>query len=175
MEDEQKKKKYPAWLVLIIRLFEIVIAAVLIVIVVTIIAIGVFSYNLKGDIRVSINGEIVEPENIVCYRASDESSDQKLKTHWKEEYYFVKAKAVPKDRYFFEFDVDTIDGQKHFIFSVFKSKDGVHEEKFDYELNLNIEDGKWVAYVSLSYKDGNNSEVRILLEDDPNAYVLIGP
>lgn len=175
MEEEQKKKKYPRWLVLIVRLFEIIFGLLIIAVVVVCIAIGAFSYNMKGNIRVSVNGEIVEPQNIVCYRGLHDGETQKTKLHWKEEYYFIKVKADPYDGYNFEFDVDTEDGTKHFHFQVIKTHNGSPTEIFDYELKLNKEAGEWVAYVSLDDEYGNGPEEKILLKDDPNAFISIGP
>ena len=172
--EEKQKKKYPLWLVLIVRFIEISFGLLAIAIVVVLIAEGAFSYNMKGDIRVSVNGEVVEPQNIVCYRGSQDKSVQKMKIYWKEEYYYIKAKADPYDGYNFEFDVETNDGTKSFKFMVFKSHNGTPTEVFDYELKLNYENGEWVAYVSLGDEYGTKPE-RILLKDDPNAYISIGP
>lgn len=172
--EEKQKKKYPLWLVIIVRGLEIVFGLLIIAVLTVFIAVGVFSYNMKGSIRVSVNGEIVEPQNIVCYRGLHDRESQKTKLHWKEEYYFIKVKADSYDGYNFEFDVDTDGGMKHFHFRVLKTHNGSPTVNFDYELKLCMEDGEWVAYVSLGDEYGTQPE-RILLKDQPNAFISIGP
>lgn len=173
-KKEKQKKKHPLWLVIIVRALEILFGLLIMAVLIVFIAVGAFSYNMKGSIRVSVNGEIVEPQNIVCYRGSGDRETQKTKLHWKEEYYFIKAKADSYDGYNFEFDVDTEDGTKHFHFRVFKTHNGSPTVNFDYELKLCMEDGEWVAYVSLGDEYGTKPE-RILLKDDPEAFISIGP
>ncbi len=177
MEEKEvkQKKKHPLWLVIIVRALEIFFGLLIMAVLIVFIAVGAFSYNMKGNIRVSVNGEIVEPQNIVCYRGSGDRETQKTKLHWKEEYYFIKAKADSYDGYNFEFDVDTEDGTKHFHFRVFKTHNGSPTVNFDYELKLNVEEDEWVAYVSLGDEYGNGPEERIFLKDDPNAFISIGP
>lgn len=170
MEEEHKKRKFPAWLFLIIRLFEIIIVLFAILFIAMLIHAGYFSYSLTGNIRVTVNGELVEPTNIVCHKSNGDKEEEKLKLHWKEEYYYVKAKATAKDMYKFEFDIETVDGTKHFKFGVFKEQSGLHNTDFNYSLRLNKEDGEWVAYVSFG-----GDEERILLKDDPNAYTYVWP
>ncbi len=174
-KEEKQKKKYPLWVVIIVRALEILFGLLIMAVLIVFIAVGAFSYNMKGNIRVSVNGEIVEAKNIVCYRGSGDREIQKTKLHWKEEYYFIKVKADPYDGYNFEFDVDTEDVTKHFHFRVFKTHNGSPTVNFDYELKLCMEDGEWVAYVSLEDEYGNGPEERILLKDDPNAFISIGP
>ena len=174
-KEEKQKKKYPLWVIVTIRLFEIFLVLFFLAVLLICIAGGGFSYNIKGNIRVMINGEVVKPENINCYRASGDKEPQKMKLKWNEDYYAVRVKAIPYDRYYIEYDVPTEEGIKHFKFSVFKAHNGLPVEWFDYELKLNMEDGEWVAYVSLGDEYGNGPEEQILLKDNPEAFISIGP
>ncbi len=176
MEEKEvkQKKKHPLWVILTIRLFEIFLVLFFIAVLLICIDVGGFSYNIKGNIRVMINGEVVKPENINCYRASGDKESQKMKLKWNEDYYAVRVKAIPYDNYYIEYDVPTEAGVKHFKFSVFKAHNGLPVEWFDYDLKLCMEDNEWVAYVSLGDEYGTKTE-RILLKDDPEAFILIGP
>lgn len=171
--EEKKNKKYPLWVVVIIRFFEVMFAIGLILLLLVLWCDGWFSYNVKGNI--TVNGEVVIPENIVCYAGKHEPEYQKTKIKYGDDYVYIKAKAFPYANYYFEFDVETEDGPKRFMFAVFKTHDAGPCKVFDYELNLCKEDDEWVAYVSLGNEYGAGEEERMSLKYDPNAFIQTGP
>lgn len=172
---EKQKKKISLWNI-IVRFFKIV----LVICAILMAYLFIFSsspayvgYCVEGNITVKVNGENVIPDNIVCYLAGSDREYQKTKIKYYDEHLFIKAKASKYGNYFFEFDVDTEDGSKTLVFAVFKTHAGGPTEKFNYDLELNKEEGEWVAYVSLG--DTYVKEERILLSDDPDAFIETGP
>lgn len=106
-------------------------------------------YNIEGVISVKINGEIVIPENIICYGGSEHNPQyQDIKLEEYDDYVSLKLTAASYNNYHFEFDVNTSGGKKHFRFDVFKAYNGGPVRKFEYELSE--ADGKWnVSLVDL--------------------------
>lgn len=174
--EEKQKRKFPIVIVVIIRFFEIVLGIGVIGLVIGLLVLlceGYFSYNVSGTITVKVNGEIVIADNVECYVGRADREYQKTKIKNKEDYVYIKTKAFPYANYFFEYEVDTGEGTKRFVFAVFKSHNAGPKEEFVYELDLIKEEGEWVAYVS--FGDGYVREERILLSDDPDAFIETGP
>ena len=79
------------------------------------------------------------------------------------------------DGYLFEYDLDTGDEVQHLKFLVMKTHQGGPAMRFIYTVDLEDEDGEWIANVRLMDEDGVGNSYVIQLEEDEYAYVQLGP
>lgn len=143
--------------------------------------------NLTVSIFVKVNGETAVPYNITCLREGEYAEDVKVSVSDGSEYgsstlgisdgddVYVTCTALHYGNYVFSYDVDTPDGTKHLTFSILKAHDMGPRYSCGYEMRLDQVDDDWRARVLLLEIHDMGSVEEILLSEDENAYVHLGP
>lgn len=129
--------------------------------------------NITGTMEITVNGISVIPSGITCDDGAD--GTEKVTIKERENAIYVKCRAFNYNAYFFDYDVETEDGTKHFQFMIFKPHYGGPVAEFGYSMNLNKINDRWIAEVSLLDKNGDGETRTISLNEDSTAFVRLEP
>lgn len=131
--------------------------------------------NLTIRMRVKVNGETAIPYNITCLRGGDKDQPEKINIHSSDDYTDLSVSAFPYDGYCFSYDVDTPDGPRHLTFMIMKCHNMGPRYSCAYEMNLDQVEDDWQASILLVERNAEGQVQQILLSEDANAYVQLGP
>lgn len=131
--------------------------------------------KLAVDMRIKVDDKEVVPYNITCTNGGGE--EQKIRIINRGDEIVIYIGASRHDKYTISYDIDTVDGVKHFSYGIMKTHQGGPRDNFWYYVDLDKKDDTkgWEVRVWLDRKNAEAKARTILLSEDENAYVQYGP
>lgn len=131
--------------------------------------------KLTIDMRVKVEREEAVPYNITCTNGAGE--EQKVRIVNRGDEIVLYIGAFRHDMYTISYDVDTLEGTKHFSYGIMRTNQGGPRDSFWYYMVLDKEEDaeEWGARVWLDRKNAEARAYDISLREDESAYVQYGP